>query len=822
MTPNKTPEAKLALVAGKWAARHGQDIENAVGPTAEKATYRYRAIEKQPDRGLQGKLEALRGDRLRETVASTGTDRGAGAKARYHFVMGAEGRDRPGGWEEAGLSSPWRGKAPVLSPVRDYLTDKLPDPKRVDLHRRSGRATPSQGIIIDSQGRITTESVGMGEDHYLPFTLAALKGIKGGEYARTRAWGGPTTEDFYTSMITGGRAFTVVSNHGTFHVEFDPSFKGSRRYSDKTARMIKTYAGYLDTLEGAEARMGMISGSRKKELDEKARKLYPTSAEQRTKYRDKLVEDELRSPKLSAQEKVKVLNDLLEEQALVRDTAAGRRKEPGVPLSVDEMKQSVIDQIAATRGPNAAEIAVKDWQEHPEKLAQEFGIRSKFDRAVQDEEDAKAKEVGRLRLDGTGYAQALEAMKEQFPYFIKSVEYRPANENVQDEYYVRPGDTRPAGVEIGYQNAPNSARAGKTSAASLYGKQGSRQTERRESKLKEARSEATQAKAKETAERATRQKVREEGLPEPERTPTPAEVVALMSKKGEAILEKVPPDQKDAWANAYGVLKERADAALQATDPTTKEATGRSLQEALDQWEPAMQQLSGIDDFRSYHAHLSVLASENRGLGGRKPFTPEWALSVFAGMGDPGSTKFQEAIEAVPLRILPPEGQGKNPYLEENPSVSQAEYVMAMTSQVDKISIFAGNNADYLDIPEGGEFVDQAAADPTTSAKQNISLLVMAAKDYQSRAEMSTTDLAQKARLTKKRDADLGMAYLLSEYVRLDALRRRAPETIVVPQEELEGDMTLEERAARLKQGVQARAGGPADGATPPGFDLRA
>ena len=55
---------------------------------------------------------------------------------------------------------------------------------------------------------------------------------------RTRAAGGPTTEDIYTGLLTGARQVQVVSNSGVFTVEFDPDLRGGRRYTDKAARMV--------------------------------------------------------------------------------------------------------------------------------------------------------------------------------------------------------------------------------------------------------------------------------------------------------------------------------------------------------------------------------------------------------------------------------------------------------------------------------------------------------------------------------------------------------------------------------------------------------
>jgi hypothetical protein len=63
------------------------------------------------------------------------------------------------------------------------------------------------------------------------------------------------------------------------------------------------------------------------------------------------------------------------------------------------------------------------------------------------------------------------------------------------------------------------------------------------------------------------------------------------------------------------------------------------------------------------------------------------------------------------------------------------------------------------------------------------------------------------------------MIQLLSEYIRIDSLARKAPDDMVVPSEEI-GEGNADAKLEDLKAAVRARAGGPADGSLPAGFKL--
>lgn len=86
----------------------------------------------------------------------------------------------------------------------------------------AGAEPPSEGFLIDKDGKIVAHAVGRGNDHFLPFNSRHLRKLRqsgGGEYVRRRMFGGPTTEDLHAAMMMGATKVTVVSNGGTFSID---------------------------------------------------------------------------------------------------------------------------------------------------------------------------------------------------------------------------------------------------------------------------------------------------------------------------------------------------------------------------------------------------------------------------------------------------------------------------------------------------------------------------------------------------------------------------------------------------------------------------
>lgn len=386
-------KAKVAGALGEFVGSFGPEAEKVVGPHMRKTAYRYRGTEKTPDKELR---EAFR--------QATGGQPPADAEGR---ITAAE------------------------QAATYYLMTRLPNDSLLELHRKSGKIPPSEGVIIDRNGNIVTQAVGFAEDHYLPFNLKNLKGLDGGAYVRTRSRGGLTTEDIYTGLVSGAREVTVVSNSGTFTIEFAPDFRGIRRYNDKAAGMVERYAKTLDAIRSESVEREKLDPRVRAELREE-------------------VEREM--PRALGFTEAQISNAIKERE---RDFKAN-----------PQLTTSELDKIR--------ERAKKD-SEGDERLER---------RMVAEYTDA-ALETRRnrfYRLDGEGYAAALQALKEQYPYYINDISYmnrrnmkkfrdQPTNPNDpqpqvlqrfgtgSDEGYVAPRYNRPQRVEEGYHD-PNIAGEG--------------------------------------------------------------------------------------------------------------------------------------------------------------------------------------------------------------------------------------------------------------------------------------------------------------------------------------------------------------------------
>jgi hypothetical protein len=347
----------------------------------------------------------------------------------------------------------------------------LPRPELNTLQRKSGVIPPSQGVIIDARGRIAHQAVGYGDDWYLPFNLKNLKALKGGEYIRTRTFGGPTTEDIYTGLISGAHAVTVVSHNGVYSVEFDDNLRGGRRFNDKAARMVGRYGHLLDAVKEGQITTGGIDPTRLKELEDKAARTADP-VEDPKGYReelDKLKAKELLKPTLSAAQRQQAAVDFLAAQAENVPTADGHVMNP------DELVRNLIDAQAGAQYRSHAQAAARmkiapvhsleDYRAQAEtalrdndpevaarKVAEAMGKGPQFNAWMKRAEADNAQALTPLRLDGQGYKLALDALQEQFPYYIARVDFHPwANaHNATDTGYVKPRHNRPAAALAGY------------------------------------------------------------------------------------------------------------------------------------------------------------------------------------------------------------------------------------------------------------------------------------------------------------------------------------------------------------------------------------
>jgi hypothetical protein len=430
---NTNPKVRLAIASGKFVGNSGQDVQSVIGPTADKAAYRYRGTEKTPEPRLQAIINTAR--------QKEATIKGSPDRARNFVIYGTSNGAVDPSTDARDPGYRLGNKSYKESPMIDYFKGRLPSKELVQLQAKSGTITPSEGIIINRQGKVTTQAVGYGEDNYLPFNLANLKALRGGEYVRTRSMGGPTTEDVYAGLMTGARAATVVSNSGTFTIEFDPTFRGSRRYSDKAARMISRYGYLLDAVESGEVTLGDIDSARKKELR--------TEAEQYSNGDDKIAEDrynkllvkEKKNPTLSQFQKDKIAEDIL------NNTASKLKMADGGEASIEELLGNWVNTRAGSDSEKRDFLTRQ--VSNPEGAIRALNLQSEYDQATTQATIEYQKTLRPITLNGQGYAYALSALQEQFPYYITNISYRDL-ESGYDQGYVKPRFNRPANVLSGY------------------------------------------------------------------------------------------------------------------------------------------------------------------------------------------------------------------------------------------------------------------------------------------------------------------------------------------------------------------------------------
>lgn len=417
LTAVSDPGSPMGTVGGvaQLVGELGPQAEKILGPGLQRTAYRYRGTEKTPDRALVSDIRRVDALLQHAQEAGPGQSRLAGVGqtrgelpppvriAAYHFNQRGQTED------QAEMLT--RGDTAV-----NYLARKLPSPKATELSIEAGRVPPSQGVIIDDSGNVVTEAMGYASDHYLPFDLRNLGRLNGGQYVRTRAMGGPTAEDVYTGLLTGARQMQVVSNSGVFTVEFDPSLRGGRRYSDKGRQMIRRYTALLAAVDSEALYAQDIPAAEKHQLRVEA---YAQAG-----HDEKTGEDYYRQALQQARTKAMVAQDDDEFEAQADATI---RAEPGA-------KQLTGQQLAAAR---ADEV---------KRLKNENQVR-------------------RYQLNGEGYAAALTSLQEEFPYFIRTAKYQTLHEFLStrrlygpdeqpllstrrsDKGYVRPGAVNPHSVK---------------------------------------------------------------------------------------------------------------------------------------------------------------------------------------------------------------------------------------------------------------------------------------------------------------------------------------------------------------------------------------
>lgn len=455
--PSLGPQANTALFAAQFASQHAAEAEKVIGPKARKSAYRYRGVEKTPDASLQNTINETRNQERKKAHYTGASQQKADTTARNKIIYGSEGSSEPIDPRNPSLGSK---KSPAReSAIIDYFRKKLPNEELYVLNRESGNIPPSQGVIIDRKGQIVTEAMGYGDDWYLPFNLKNLSKLQGGEYIRTRAYGGLTAEDIYTGLVSGARAVTVVSHSGVYTVEFDDDFRGSKRYNDKAARMVGRYEHLLDSLASNVVRTAQRSQAREDEMkQEAAREVDPI--EDPTAYdvalkniRDR---DDL-DPQLAEADKDKIRHEVADNAAM--KTGSYSSAADFAESKMNEIRSASIasmqrDPINASLIASNAERQVNDLSTAGGVL-RALGAQSQAEIAVERAEEDYKMSHKPLRLNAQGYKKAQDALENQFPYYFNKVSYRPWNDGGawnDDSGYVKPRYNRPEKARAGYHD----------------------------------------------------------------------------------------------------------------------------------------------------------------------------------------------------------------------------------------------------------------------------------------------------------------------------------------------------------------------------------
>jgi hypothetical protein len=375
---------KIGLLA-RYIGAFGPEASRVLQPHMRRGAYRYRGTERTPDQQV---VEQLHGD-VGSTVdaAAKTIDSGVSAEKVASQIKAPGPKSE---WNEPGYQA-IRSRA-LLEPsqtgdslklgarsdiVAAELLKTLPKNSLIDtISRESQRGLPSQGVLLDRDGEVVSQSVGAGPDHYLPFNLANLGKLRGGQYIRTRQSGGLTGEDVFTTVFSGARSATVASGSGVFRIEMAPDFRGGRALSDKAASMYDTYLNILNTIDTKNLYTKPLGEEVEQELQEEAKRLtgQPVGSEaQKAKFKD------------------------LEKAKLQEATT----------ITVKDRKD-IADRAAANNpdDPDGAKAQIE-----------------------QEMYDLRQEKMSVVNLNGDGYALALQTLKEQYPYFIRKVEYQPLRGN---------------------------------------------------------------------------------------------------------------------------------------------------------------------------------------------------------------------------------------------------------------------------------------------------------------------------------------------------------------------------------------------------------
>ena len=381
------PGSKLKIAArtAQFAGSHGPEAEQVFGPSARKTAYRYRGVTREPESDLVARWNAkVQNSKMGNIPVDISS-----------MQMGAQR-------ELARRRAPTdTEKIEARQEAINWLRSRQPNPRLFNLQLAAGNTPPSEGVLIDKNGKIVAQAVGYGDDHYLPFNLKQIGKLNGGEYIRSRSVGGLTTEDIYAGLMTGADRVTVTSRSGVFSVQFQPDLGGRKRaFNDKARRMTGRYAQLLDAVQSQQ----------------------------------------------------------VEAMDVRPEVKAAIRAEVMTEMAGWGMKPSEINEVVRERVKEFKENP--EFSEEDEKLisflqSQDPRSMSMDAAALRTEimTELSAEKEFKFRLNANGYKAALESLEEQFPYYIKSSvipkKEQEAIHTELDRGYVAPGKNRPRAASAG-------------------------------------------------------------------------------------------------------------------------------------------------------------------------------------------------------------------------------------------------------------------------------------------------------------------------------------------------------------------------------------
>lgn len=199
--------------------------------------------------------------------------------------------------------------------AKDFRTDE-----RIKAATESGTWMPSEAYAI-RDGKLVARKVGAKGSHsdaYVPFGgVSDAKDLVDSTIVRTRAFGGPTTEDLRLLMRSKAKRMIVVSGNGTFEMELnEPSKRLNANYWSASNEMQKIRQERPQNLAGVEHTLATLSAANpgmfkkvgvRQALDPKTRKPIrfdgQFSDEELTKRMEQYLEDEAAFDPTSSKEK---------------------------------------------------------------------------------------------------------------------------------------------------------------------------------------------------------------------------------------------------------------------------------------------------------------------------------------------------------------------------------------------------------------------------------------------------------------------------------------------------------------------------------------